>query len=241
MPRHAELPGEYPPAGFYAWTQTWLVRFRDVYLVPWKLEEEPIRIEDLPSSAFDSDEERSRVAALLAKQDAELIISPAVDSEFAQLARERTARHPLRTHVWVPLRRVATLWFTPRIELLPYSGRLWPLRTKWEEDRTDFLVTLGFGLLNFVYVGLALLGAWRCWPRRRQGTGRRGDPRQPGLALLAVFLLVRTAYFAHFDTPEPRYLLVGFPAVLALAALVWAAPQQELLSLRKDSVSSEQN
>ena len=41
-------------------------RFRDVYLVPWKLEDEPIeiRIEDIPAYAFDSAEERQRVADL---------------------------------------------------------------------------------------------------------------------------------------------------------------------------------
>lgn len=227
-PRHAELPGEYVPRGFYAWTQTWLVRFRDVYLAPWKLEEEPIRVEDLPPSAFDSNEEHSRVAALLAQHNTELSFSPALDSEFAQLARERTTRHPLRTYIWVPLQRVATIWFTPRIELLPYSGHLWPPGEKWKEDRVDFLVTVGFGLLNFLYLGLALLGAWR-------------SRRNSGLALLVAFLLVRTVYFAHFETPEPRYMLVCFPAVLALAALVWAKPQNELLSVRKGTVSNEQN
>ena len=55
-------------------------------------------------------------------------MTPEIDRGFADLARERTARHPLRTYLFVPLGRVATLWFTPRTELLPVSGHLWPIR-----------------------------------------------------------------------------------------------------------------
>ena len=210
-PRYSELGGEFVPRGFYAWTKTWLVRFRDVYLTVWKLEDEPIHIEALPAAACDSAEERARVAALLERYNDALSISPEVDHEFAQIARERTARHPLRTYLWIPLGRMATLWFTPRIELLPYSGRLWPPGRRWEDDPVDFSVTLAFGLLNFLYVGLALAGAWR-WRNR------------PAVALLAAFILVRTLYLTQVETPEPRYVVDCFPAVLALAALAWAKP-----------------
>ncbi len=209
--RYSEMPGEFVPRGFYAWTRTWLVRFRDVYLAPWNLEEKPIRIEDLPRAAFDSAEERARVAALLDEYNTTLSVSTEMDRAFAQIAHERTARHPLRTYLWIPLNRAATLWFTPRIELLPYSGNLWPPGQQWEEDPVDFLVTGGLGLLNFIYAGLALVGAWR-WRSR------------PGLALLVAFILVRTAFFTQVETPEPRYVLECFPAVLALGALAWAKP-----------------
>ena len=192
--------------------RTWLARFRDVYLVPWKLEEKRIHIEDLPAAAFDSAEERARVAALLERYNQTLAISAETDREFAAIARERTARHPLRTYLWIPLDRAATLWFTPRIELLPYSGHLWPLRQQWEEDPIDFSVTVAFALMNVLYVVLALAGAWR-WRAR------------PGPALLVAFILVRTAFMTQVETPEARYVLECFPAVLALAALVWAKPQ----------------
>ncbi len=211
-PRYSQLPGDFVPRGLYAWTGTWLVRFRDVYLVPWKLEEQPIHIDDLPATAFDSAEERARVAALLERYNDAMTISPGVDREFAQIARERTARHPLRTYLWVPLDRAATLWFTPRIELLPYSGHLWPLGQQWEEDPIDFSVTVGFDLLNIFYVGLAVVGAWR-------------SRHCPGPALLVAFILVRTVFFMQVETPEARYVLECFPAVLALGALVWAKPQ----------------
>src|SRR5665213_1588552 len=37
-PRFAASPDEYTPRGLYAWTGTWLVRYRDVYLVPWNVD-----------------------------------------------------------------------------------------------------------------------------------------------------------------------------------------------------------
>jgi len=36
-PRYAETYGDVLPTGFYAWTKTWMFRFRDAYLFTWKL------------------------------------------------------------------------------------------------------------------------------------------------------------------------------------------------------------
>ncbi len=210
-PRYSELPGEYTPLGFTAWTNTWLWRFRDVYLTQWKVNEEEIAIDDIPAYAFDSHDEKERMADLLDEYNEALTIDPPLDSEFREIARERTERHPLRTYVKVPLLRTLTLWFTPRVELLPSSGHLWPLREEWQDDRPDFLVTLGLTFVNIIYIALALAGAWLA--RRR-----------PGWALLILFCVVRTLFFVKFvETPEPRYVLECFPAVIALAAQVFAS------------------
>ena len=103
-PRYAASPDEYTPRGLYAWTVTWLVRYRDVYLVSVEHRQRAVEIDDIPPAAFDSPDERARVAALLDQYNATLRMTPEVDHGFAQLARERTARHPLRTYLWVPLR-----------------------------------------------------------------------------------------------------------------------------------------
>ncbi len=207
-PRYAESRGDFIPRGFYAWTRTWMARFRDAYLVPWKLGKEPIRIDTLPSSTFDSDAEHARVAALLSRYNSDLKMTPMLDREFARLARERTTRRPLRTYLLIPLSRAWRIWFTPPVELLAFSGELWPPGEKWRSNRIDFGVTLGFGFLTFVYVGLALAGAWRC-------------RTHPGLALLLAFLFIRTAFVTQLQTVEPRYVIVCFPAVLALGAQAW--------------------
>jgi MFS family permease len=209
-PRYSELPGEYTPLGFTAWTNTWLWRYRDVYLTQWKVNSEEISMDNIPTYAFDSEDERQKMSDILDEYNDVLTIDPALDAKFRAVASERTARHPLRTYVTVPLKRTLALWFTPRTELLPSSGKLWPVRSEWEDDRPDFLVTLGFTTVNGVYVLLAIVGAWIA--RRR-----------PGLAFLLVFCVVRTFFFAKFvETPEPRYVLECFPAVIAIASQTFA-------------------
>lgn len=212
-PKNSNLPGELVPYGFMSWEKTWLYRFRDVYLVPWKLNDEAINVEDIPASAFDTEEERARVAAILEPYNNDLTLTPDEDAAFAQLARERTARQPLRTYLWLPVARAATMWFTPRIESLPVSGVVFPLAQSWEDDRVDQSVTVGFFVLNIVYMALAIWGAARLW--------RRSPGVRPAVALLVVFIVLRTAFLTTLETPEPRYVLVCFPALIALAAQVF--------------------
>jgi hypothetical protein len=216
-PRYSELPGEYTPLGFISWTNTWLWRVRDVYLVSWKLNAEEIPLENVPASAFDSPEEKERLAALLEQYNETLTVDPELDGQFREIARERARQQPLRTYITIPLLRSFTLWFSPRIELLPYSGHLLPLGDEWRDDRRDFVVTLTLVLVNILYLALALAGAWLARGRR-------------GWTLLTIYILVRTAFVVYFvDTPEPRYVLECFPAVIALAAQTF---------VRRDQLSS---
>jgi hypothetical protein len=210
-PRYAETYGDFIPRGFYAWTGTWMVRFSEAYLVTWKLGKEPIRVGDVPADAFDSSAERARVEAMLARYNSNLQMTPVLDREFAMLARERSARHPIRVYLAIPLARTWAMWFTPRIALLPFSGNLWPPTEKWRSNRMDFSVTLGFGILNFVYLGMALIGACRFRSR-------------PAVVFLATVVLLRTVFLTQLQTVEPRYVIVCYPLILALAALAWPRP-----------------
>jgi hypothetical protein len=212
-PRHSELPGEYTPLGFSAWTDTWLWRYRDVYRISWKANNEEISLDDIPASTFDSADERTHVENILERYNETETIDRALDNEFRELARERTARHPLRTYLKIPALRVLSLWFTPRIELLPFTGPILPLRDEWREDRRDLVVTTGLFFLNLIYIVLAIVGAWAARAR-------------PGVALLIGFILVRTIFFTRVETPEPRYMLECYPAVIALAAQVFAGKRQ---------------
>jgi len=217
-PRYAETKGDYIPLGFYEWTRTWMVQFGEAYLVTWKLEKAPIRIETLPASAFDSAAERARVESLLNRYNSDLNMSPVLDHEFALLARERTARHPLRTYFLIPLYRAWMIWFTPRIELLPYSGKLSPPGERWRGNPADFDVTLGYLILNCVYLALAIVGAWRC-------------RKNPAMVLLIAFIAVRTALLTQLQTVEPRYVMVCYPVILALGALALTVRAREIDSV----------
>jgi 4-amino-4-deoxy-L-arabinose transferase-like glycosyltransferase len=222
-PRYAQLPGEYVPRGFMAWTGTWLVRYRDVYLTSWNLGEQPLNISDLPASAFDSEQERERVKALYDAYDDDCCdFTPEWDAQFAALARERTARHPLRTYFEVPFERSFTLWLTPRMELSNYSGHFWPPLVQFRQDPEDFGVTALFGAIGILYVALALAGLWRAIALRALSF----SPQRWAIAFLVLFCIVRTIYFTHVDTPEPRYVLECYPAVFALGAIFFARPKK---------------
>jgi Dolichyl-phosphate-mannose-protein mannosyltransferase len=225
-PRYSTLPGEFEPLGFDNWTRTWLWRMRDVYPSLWALNDEPINVSDLPSYAFDTPQEKARVASLLDQYNNTLTLTRQQDSDFGEIARERTSGDPLRTFARIPLLRSLALWFTPRIELLPYSGQLRPFATEWDEDRGDLLVTLTFIVVNGIYLALALIGAWV-------------SPGRCGWAILIAFILLRTIYIAGFvETPEPRYVLECFPALIALAAQAFSVPWRRRLAAQLSSTGS---
>lgn len=66
-PAHAEMPGEFVPRGYLAWLRTWIDDGRYIGPVLWALDESPIKVDDIPDRAFDSAEEKQRVAALFDK------------------------------------------------------------------------------------------------------------------------------------------------------------------------------
>jgi hypothetical protein len=213
-PKNSNLPGELVPYGFMAWEKTWLYRVRECYLVPWRLNEEAIFVEDMPARAFDTPEEKQRVAAILEPYNNDLMLTAEEDAQFSQLAKERSARHPLRTYLWVPAARAVTIWFTPRIELLPISGHVFPIRQMREDDPVDQEVTSLFFVLNMFYAGLGIWGAARLW--------RSNPAARIAILFLALFVMLRTAFLTTLETPEPRYVLVCFPALIALGAQAFA-------------------
>src|SRR5271169_6608035 len=213
-PRYAQSFGDFIPRGFIAWTQTWMTRFGDAYMVTWSLGNQPIDIAAIPASAFDSGAERARVAELLGRYNSNLAMTPVLDREFANLAAERTARNPLRTYIFVPVGRIVAMWFTPRIELLPYSGKLWPPGERWRGNPADFGVTLGFGILSCAYLGLAAVGWWRY-------------RAQMAAIFLVLFVAIRTLAMTQLQTVEPRYVIECFPVIVALGALAWAMPSRQ--------------
>jgi len=210
-PRYAQTYGDFIPLGYFAWTQTWMTRFGQAYLVTWKLGKQPVAMASVPQAAFDTPGERERVADLLARYNRDLKMTPVLDHEFAILAAERTARDPLRSYVFVPAERIVAMWLTPRIELLPYSGKLWPMGDQWRGNPADFGFTLGFGVLSFLYLGMAAIGSRRCWT-------------QLATTFLILFVALRTVAMTQLQTVEPRYVMECFPVIVALGALAWATP-----------------
>ncbi len=64
-PAHGEMPGEFVPRGYYLWLRTWIDDQSYVEPFLWSLDTDPIDVEDIPPYAFDSPDEKKRVATLL--------------------------------------------------------------------------------------------------------------------------------------------------------------------------------
>ena len=57
-----------------------------------------------------------------------------------------------------------------------------------------------------------------------------GSPDAPNLwavSLLLAYLLIRTAFLTTVEAPEPRYVIPCYPAVLALAAMLFVRPVKQ--------------
>ncbi|HLZ11869.1 MAG TPA: hypothetical protein VKP58_04725 [Candidatus Acidoferrum sp.] len=212
-PKDATLPDERPPQGFMAWEKTWLYRMTDCYAVTWKLNEENINLDDIPARAFDSGSEKKLVATLLDRHNKNNSLSDETDAEFAAVARRRTALHSLRTYIVVPFQRVLTIWFTPRYELLPFNSKIFPLAEEWDTNGTDLIVTLSLFFLNIFFLAAALWGFVKLL--------RSGPRLRLALVAIAAYIVIRTAFLTTVEAPEPRYVLVCFPAILAFAAVAF--------------------
>jgi NADH:ubiquinone oxidoreductase subunit K len=78
----------------------------------------------------------------------------------------------------------------------------------YENDPHDFIFTVGYLVLNIVFVGLGIWGVFK--------------QRPVVLCLLLIFVFVRTAFLAAYESCEPRYTLELYPVVLALGAQAFA-------------------
>jgi hypothetical protein len=64
-PQFANMPGDFVPRGYIQWLRTWVDDVKYTESLEFPLDIEQIHIDRVPSYAFDSPEERERVAALL--------------------------------------------------------------------------------------------------------------------------------------------------------------------------------
>ena len=305
-PAHGEMPDEFVPRGYYHWLRTWLDD--EAYVAPflWSLDDRPINLDDMPPAAFDSADERTRVAALLDKynhpkdspvtstgpnptpgaqaspaqtpspekpsdgkatptptsspqqnsnansnsnaentgdegdqndnsadqgdegdnsnqdesdqaesQESEPVeMTAEIDAGFEQIARERVARHPLRSYVWLPFKRAHTMWFGTHSQYWPFEGALLPLEDLDYEHHQQIWLPL-FAGLTAVYTLLGLAGAWLLL-KSGSFEGRRW------LLLTTLAIVLRLILFSSMENPEPRYLVEFFPFLAILGGIAIA-------------------
>ena len=201
-PRYANESDELVPRGFNRWVKTWIADYVSVEEIYWNVPGDKIPPEKLPARAFDTAAEKEATLAVIADYNETQDVTPEMDAQFAAIAADRVRAHPLRYYVFLPALRVADMWLRPRTEILPPDPRWW----EFNDDPKRSAFAVGFGLLNLAYVAAAIAGLIFC------------DDKLRWAGLLVIFLLLRSAFLATLENPEPRYTLECFPAVMVFAA-----------------------
>lgn len=203
-PRYANDSDEPVMTGFNRWVKTWIEDYVSVQELYWPVPGEDIDFMRLPTRACDSAAQRDQTRQLFADYNVDHDMTPELDARFAGLARERIHTAPLRYYLWLPAIRIADMWFRPRTELFPSDPRWW----EFNDDHRWLAVSLGFGVINLLYVAMAAAGL----ARRREIFA---------LGLFVLFLLLRSAFLGTLENPEPRYTLECYPVVIFLASALF--------------------
>jgi Dolichyl-phosphate-mannose-protein mannosyltransferase len=199
-PRSATDPGEFKALGFRRWTKTWLADFASTYEIYWNVPGDDIDVHLLPVRALDSPADERETLALLSRYNADNVLTPRIDDDFAALAAERIRAHPFRYYVTLPLLRLADMWLRPRVEMLNIELRWWQYRLHHSETRISY----AYGALNLAYLLAAAIGAVY---RPRFATA------------MVAYVVLRSILLLTIEAPEPRYTLECFPIVIAFAAV----------------------
>jgi len=210
VPESASDPDEFSPDGFEKWVRTWAADYVSTEEVYWQVPDDKVDLGVLPSRAFDTPAEREKTQAIFDVYARTLVINPELNSQLTALANERIRRDPLRYYVWLPALRVADMWLRPRTEMLPLDSRWWD----YAGDTESSLIATLWGVLNLLFIFAAVMGVVR-------------GPRPRYLAMMLLFVLLRSAFLGTLPNPEPRYTLECYPVVLLLAG-AWVSGRGSL-------------
>jgi hypothetical protein len=202
-PRYANNPGEFAPVGFFRWMRTWSVNFVDAGTVFWNLDD-TIDPADVPARACWGAQQCRETAQLIAEHNALKDVPPAMDARFEALAAERIRERPWDYYGVYPLWRVTDMVLWPRTELFAVNIYWWRVA----DHPWDSAIALGLGLINLVYVGLAVVG----FVRRKV----------PLAGALLGFVVLRCLLLATVENPEQRYTMVLYPVLILAAACAFA-------------------
>ncbi len=198
-------PGEFTPKGWNRWLKTWMIDYVTVENIGFHVSGETIEMRFVPPRAFDSEEQRQRVAQLFDAYNAITDMTPELDAQFAEIARERIHAHPVRYYVLLPLARLTALWLRPRTEMLPIDSFWW----HFKEDPHDSSIAIALGLLNLALIIAAVIGAIEVLRTTRAGRYA---------ALLLLFVAIRSIFMMLAGVAEERYMLECYPVVFVFAA-----------------------
>ncbi len=209
-PRYANEENAFVALGFERWVRTWIVDYASTEEIYWSVPGSPIDADQLPSRAFDSEQQKDQTQQLLDDYNRQLRVTPDLDKRFGALAAERIHDVPLRYYLWLPFLRITDMWLRPRTEILPCNTRWW----EFDEETRWLVLSITLAILNLLYIAAALAGLVRA-------------RHVPLLGLLLTFVALRTAFLGTLENPETRYTLECYPAVIVLVAQAFAPRMRE--------------
>jgi 4-amino-4-deoxy-L-arabinose transferase-like glycosyltransferase len=221
-PRYASDPDEFVPDGFQKWMRTWIVDYVSTEEVYWQVPGADVDLSNLPLRAFDEAQQRGQTEAIFNDYRKTYFVGPELNARFAQLANERIQRHPLRYYFWLPILRSVDMWVRPRTEMLPLDTRWW----EYTDDTRACVIATLWGVLNLLFLFAAVMGVLR-------------GPRPRYLALMLLFVLLRSAFLGTMENPEPRYTLECYPVVFVLGA-AWLSGLRKREALREGATANRQ-
>jgi hypothetical protein len=233
---HTVLPDGVVPYGYYAWLRTWVKDDRPTDALIWALGYRPIMISEIPDDAFDSRDERARVASLLhrhnespyrGKERATPFSATLTAAGIAQLNRPDVVSAD-NAILWTisPYEDAEFLKLaSERMRRHPLRYCLWlPARRvgeMWFNSHTEYYrLDLGvwvraFHALVIVYTTLALIGAYKLFVSRSKGLR--------WLVLISLLAAPRFVLISMLENPEPRYVVPLFPLAIALGGVAIAS------------------
>lgn len=210
VPRDATDPGELVPRGFDRWYRSWAIDFASTEDVYWNWNTTTIDINDIPTRAFDTEDQYNRVEALLNEYNDTSNATAKIDAAFGALAEERVADDPIRYYLALPFARLADMVLRPRVEMMEINLEWW----RWNKHPGKTAFATAYGLLNLAYFIGGGVGLW-LWKRRRwEGYAALG------WSTLAC-LLLRCALLLTLDNSEPRYTMEFLPLLMLWAGALF--------------------
>jgi 4-amino-4-deoxy-L-arabinose transferase-like glycosyltransferase len=218
-PRYANDSDEPLMPGFNRWVKTWMAEYVSVEDIYWNVPGEEIDFFKLPSRAFDSAQQHDQTRQLFADYNHDYEMSEELDARFAALAAQRIRSAPLRYYFWLPGLRIVDMWLRPRTELFPSDPRWW----EFNDNPRWLAVSIAFGIINLIYVGMAVVGLVRV--RHTQFLG-----------VLLLFVALRSLFLGTMENPEPRYTLECYPVIIFFAAAAFSWTSERLKTAKASEV-----
>lgn len=141
-------------------------------------------------------------------------MTPEIDAAFGEIANQRIARHSLRYYLFLPAKRAHILWFNTHSDFYPFEGALLPLSDLDHTTHQQIWLPL-FAALVAIYTLLGVAGLVCLWMTQ-------DFYARIWASLVVLIIVTRLAFFSTLVSPEPRYVVVLFPFLVALGGVAIA-------------------